>query len=340
MQIVIFLLIALFFCPFELVGMKPVTVIMGMQSQLDRPEGIDFSPKGNLLAVANSRSNAVSLYRRIGKKGARFEKTPSCVIQDDLLLKFVHEVRFSACGKYLAAISRDSHFAAIFKQSKTSSSVFESRPHCVIGGDDSLLNFPTSLSFVPEGYCLAICNRLASGITFHKQRHHSDISFDTVPYWHLSEEAFGQFHLAAPHGIAISRDGEFLAATHKSFYQNDMGTGHSALAIYRLGYEGGVTLQLPPLQVFNYDDTPLHSVAFHPSGNFLLVSNERAGVFLFQKCNGEFVQVKEIPIEVIQISQDFFEGPKGVAFSPTGDCLAITTVLGKVLLYPFDPDRK
>lgn len=340
MTTILFLLTALLFCPLELVGMKPVTVIMGIQAQLDRPEGIDFSPKGDLLAVANSRSNTVCLFRRIGKKGARFEKMPSCVIQDDVHLKFVHDVRFSACGKYLAASSRDSHMAVIFKQSEINSSVFEKKPHYIIDGSDSLLNFPTSLSFIPEGHCLAVCNRQTSGITFHKQRDHEEASFEKAPYWHINEAAFRPYRLAAPHGIVLSHDGEFLAVTHKSFYLNDTGRGQSAVAIYRLSYEGGVKLQLPPLQIFNYDDIPVHSLSFHPSGKFLLVSNERAGVLLYRKYNGEFVQVEEISIEVVQIAPDIFEGPKGVAFSPSGDCLAITTVMGKVLLYSFDPDKK
>jgi hypothetical protein len=56
------------------VDSAPTTVIGEEDYELDRPEGVAFSPSGEYVAVANALVDKVTFYRRIGDQGSAYEK--------------------------------------------------------------------------------------------------------------------------------------------------------------------------------------------------------------------------------------------------------------------------
>ena len=75
----------------------------------------------------------------------------------------------------------------------------------------------------------------------------------------------------------------------------------------------------------------VHSVAFHPSGEFFAITKERLGVevFKWRPTTKSISQIESIRIFL----GGHGKGAKGLVFTSDGAQLAVTTTLGEVLFF-------
>jgi len=306
-----------------LINDTPTTIIQGNSSRLNQPEGVVFSLSDECIAVANALGNTISIYKRIGDGGSLYENEPSFIIDDKDNFNYPHDVKYTPNGKYLGVISRWNSTAAIYRTKNSSGSSFSTKPSWKLKGSSSKLNHPASLDFSPSGNILVICNRRGS-ITFHKKKSHKSGEYHQSPYQEITQRQLLKYGISNPHGVAFSPDGNTIATVHKKYFMNPASDGQSALVIFEKSSPNSTNFNPAPSFVSYAGTKGLHSIAFHPSGNYLAVSDGISDVYIYQRSEGnEFVLVHTIKVPG-ETPED--EGPKGMAFSRSGDCLAVTVV--------------
>lgn len=294
----------------------PATIMKDRSSELDRPEGISFSPNREYIATANSHNNTITFYKRIEENV--YETVPAFSIQgNESKLDFPHDLAFSPDGRHLAVANRQGNSITIYSNINSNNT-----PLAVIQ-----IVAPNSVKYSPNNDFIAVAN--SHTITFH--RIHGDI-YDQTPYQMIKSS-----ERSVLNSLDFSKDGEFLAIaaidTHSVIiYQKNSDS-----------YTHVQTLQ----QNLCYP----HSVSFHPSGDYLVVSNAQG-----RKNVNFFVKGSSKPILTLEITQMYEEstihlidqlhrrgGCKGVAFSSDGTCLAVTQNLSTppfsvnvLLVYPVE----
>jgi len=94
---------------------EPSTVIEGVNSAVNHPEGVAFSPSGNILAVVNALENYISFYSRIDNDSTKFETTPIAILTGpETLMDYPHDISYSPDGKKIAIASRGSNNITLF----------------------------------------------------------------------------------------------------------------------------------------------------------------------------------------------------------------------------------
>jgi DNA-binding beta-propeller fold protein YncE len=311
---------------------KPSTIISGEGTQLERPEGISFSPSGDCLAVANSSGDSVTIYSRIGNEGIEYDPIAACVIHNSKVLEYPHDVDFSPCGQYLVVANRNKHCISFFRRSSINSCQFESSPYFNLRGKRTKLQLPAGVAYSPVGNFLVVANRQGNGkITFYSpnMKKGKSNSFKKTPFYETTARDMQSLNIGASHDVAISSDGNTVAVVHKKYVGEY--SRNSALVIYENQAEFSKLPHFVPTYVKNFGVSCLHSISFHPSGKYLAVSDEREDVMIFQRVEktNAFELITSIPID----KQGNVEGAKGVAFSPQGDCIAISTMIPEILIY-------
>lgn len=298
----------------------PSHVINGSVSNLDRPEGISFSPSGDILAIANSHGYSITLYRRVGSSGVQYEKKPFLVVQDAALLSYPHDIEFSPCGKFLAVASRDNNSLVFFPVSGNNVS---SKPHAIIKGATTHLNLPASVSFHPQTHTIGVANRAGTiSLTFYKKN--GEGLYGSTPLKEIHYDKLLAKNLSNPHAMAFSPDGKLFGVVHKRVCANS--PGKSALAIWDVE-------RMAPIFISEHGCECLHSLSFHPTGKYVAVTNEQKDVIIFERNGDTFAHCNTIKVE----KKNHFEGPKGVAFTPCGNYIAFTTMEPAILFYPIKP---
>jgi hypothetical protein len=97
------------------------------QNKLERFEGIDLSPSGDVLAIATSETNAVLLFRR--RADGRFEDGPYQTIDGS---EYPHDVSFSNWknGELLAVAQRAGAIAIYCRVGEDVATLTPRRPGC------------------------------------------------------------------------------------------------------------------------------------------------------------------------------------------------------------------
>jgi 6-phosphogluconolactonase (cycloisomerase 2 family) len=305
---------------------RPSAFIISKDKSLTRPEGLAFTRKGDLMAVGNSDAHSVSVF---ASKNGLYSDTPCCVLSDPTFLSYVHDVAFSPCGQYLAAVAREDHSVSIFRRSKADALAFEAKPICTLKGPDSHVRYPAALRFHPSGDYLAVANRQHSGVTLHRFDRNSGF-FANAPHQMVSEADLLKHGLAAPHGLDFTPDGKYLVVVHKRFLGTDNPDGVSAITFYRWD-EASARLEDEPIHVTAKAQVPLHSASFHPSGRFFAVSEERRDVEVFE-WRPSIARIRQVDsISIFRCG--YRDGPKGACFTADGKSIAVTTLCDQVLYY-------
>jgi DNA-binding beta-propeller fold protein YncE len=237
---------------------------------LQRFEGIAFSPSGNTIGVATLDTNTVFLFRR--KPDGLFEDAPySSIHGSRSKLNNPHDLSFSLSGETeLLAVAQRSGSICIYQKHQTTSD-YSTDPVFEIRGREAKLNFPDGVAFVPpdDGY-LAACNLKTSTITFYRNTSGLSVGFELKPVFRLKERS-----LYRPDGLTFSQCGTWLAVANH---------GNHTVSIYerRRIVCSGQEVQYGPRPVTIIRDPGLrhpHSVAFTPKTNHLVVTNSGANYF-------------------------------------------------------------
>ena len=314
------------------VSKSPNTRIGGATSKLVRPEAVAFTASGDLMAVANSAGHAITIYKKKDGTATEYHNAPCSIIQTKEFLNYVHDISFSPDEKNLVAASREGHTLTLFERNTAYPYVFGPEPFWTFWGKDSGLGFPASVAFDPSGDYLAVCNRAnGRGISVYKKLPSSPGLFDPKPVQVITEEQLAQEGLAACHGLAFSPDGKHLAVTHKRFHKNSKAQGVSGLALFNWSPAAIEPLNPTPALFLAYPCACLHSLAFHPSGILLAVTNEVEDVTIYEleKSPLSLTRIASIPID----RKGNKEGPKGVGFTADGKKIAVTTASDEVLFF-------
>lgn len=313
----------------------PSTIIRDKFSELDRPEGVTFSPSGKYIAAANSLIDSVTFYKRIGDHGSVYEKTPAFSIKGkESKLNYPHDIAFSPDGHHLAVANRIGNSITIYKKNNFND-YYNTKPIAVIQGEFSGVINPDSVRYSPTDQVIAVANLGNSSIAFY---HYMDDVYEQIPYQIIQD---APDILLVPDGLDFSMDGELLAVTSHDT--------HSVLIYQQIPRSGGKYTSKPteiiqgPNTNFHYP----HSVSFHPTKKYLLVSSSEGqkNINIFQKISDNFPRYSSKPLLSLEITHMYEEstkhllgqlhqegGCKGVSFSPDGTSLAITQNLSADLL--------
>lgn len=325
------------------IGKTPTTLIRGGDSsELDRPEGVAFTPSGNYVAVANSLANTITFYNQIDV--GIYENTVSFSISGATSqLDYPHDLSFSPDGNHLAVANRHGNTITIYKKNGFDNT-YDSIPFAIITGEASQIMGPDAVTYSPVENIIAVANKYTNSLTFY---HYQKDKYEQVPY-QVIQNAF----LKVPDGLAFSRDGALLAVTSHDF--------HAAVIFQRMNDSQDHYFD-HPLQVLQGEEAQLcypHSLAFHPLKNDLAIScsQGRKNLQLFVKeSETAYSNSPELSLEIldmydastIALIEHLQEegGVKGIAFAPDGKSLAITQNLchdslqlpepvGVVAIYP------
>jgi hypothetical protein len=237
---------------------------------LQRAEGIAYSSRGDVLAVATSEADTVFLFRR--KPDGQFETTPySSISGPESKLAYPHDIAFtpSPGGELMAVAQRGG--AITFYQRDESRGTYGPTPVFELRGPATRLSYSDALAFVPPDHGhLAVCNLQSNTVSFYRRSAGPAVRFELEPICELQHESIVQ-----PDGLAFSRCGRWLAICNH---------GKHTVSIFRRRsrlFSWG-KLRYGPRPVTVIKDPSLrfpHSAAFSPETDHLIVTNAGANYF-------------------------------------------------------------
>jgi DNA-binding beta-propeller fold protein YncE len=280
-------------------------------NNLQRFEGIAFSPCGNKLGVATADTNTIFLFRR--KPDGGFEDAPySSIAGPGSRLNYPHDLSFSSTGnRDLIAVAQRSGSICIYERDARNDS-YGSEPVFEITGASTGLNFSDGVAFVPpDNEYVAVCNALIHKLTFYRKAPGPGIAFTSEPAFELQHRSIN-----TPDGLAFTDCGRWLAVAnhgnHTVSIHERRGDGEYKARASTIIRDGG--LRYP------------HSVAFTPKTNHLVVTSAGANYFsVYESVRGWFgTRWSRSPVlrQIVGPDDVFQEvnsrnkqegGPKGVA---------------------------
>lgn len=318
----------------------PKTSIEGPLSGIVHPEGICFSPTGDFVAIANAKADSVTFYNRIGNSGAIYETEPAFTIQGPRTkLLYPHDLSFTPDGAYLAVASARGKLVAIFKKSQEHP-YYEPVPCTIIKKNQLRLKQAQAVKYSPVENIIAVANVVEDTIALYR---FSGEKYSSQPYQIIKGS---RDLLCNLDGLAFSSDGELLAVI--SHIQ------HAVLIFQRIPQSEGL-YTTEPVEILQGPETNLcfpHSLSFHPSNDYLVVSNAggKKTLNVFKKISDDFPHYSTTPVQTLEIYnpetihlQDQHPeegGVKGVAFSLDGSQIGLcSSDIGnedkRVIIYPF-----
>jgi DNA-binding beta-propeller fold protein YncE len=286
-------------------------------NNLQRFEGIAFSPSGNIIGVATSDTNTVFLFRR--KTNGLYEDTPYWTINGPKSgLNYPHDLSFSVSGDTeLLAVAQRAGSISVYEKNKTNDN-YSTEPIFEICGPETRLNYSDGVAFVPPNNdYLAACNLRNSRITFYRKISGSSIGFKLEPIFELKHRS-----IFRPDGLAFSESGEWLAVANH---------GNHTVSIYQRRNMTFLRRELKyrrrPVAIIK--DPTLrypHSVAFTPKTNHLVVTNAGANYFSVYQPESHYSKTRwsqspvvqkalgpEVIFKEVNARNKMEGGPKGVA---------------------------
>ncbi len=318
-----FLLSSLTLQSAEIVDQNPVGVIQGIDSLIRHPEGIAFSPSGDLVAIANSEGGNILFFLSSDCCISSSQVSPIYVIDGlNSPLGYPHDLSFSPDGEHLAVACRGNNRIMIYKRN-IGNDFYEQEPFVVIEGNQLQLPGINAVKYSPTGNCLGVCDVAGHQIAFFL---YNNDTYESLPYQVIQAP---EDILYQPDGLAFSSDGRLLAVTSH-------GT-HSLLIFEKTSSSEG-KYSASPVEILKGEETNFcftHSVCFHPLDDTLAVSSAggRKTLSLFKKVSDTVPRYSIVPSqtfeiynpETIHLQQYNKEegGVKGVAFSPDGKILGL-----------------
>lgn len=322
----------------NLIQPKPITIITGEESGLNRPEGIDFSPSGDCIAVANSNLNSIVIYNRIGTSGSNYETKPSSTIEGSQShLNYPHDVSFSPDGKHLAVANRYGNSVTIYKKNKNGS--FHSTPTVEIGAPKVKFSGAGAVAYSPKRKILAVADSYNNAVLLFRYKNNH---YEKKPYCILELSS-----LEIPDGLCFSPDGKRLAISYHSTH---------AIAIFKRSKYSSYLFNSDPECLIKCDELKYpHSVSFHPSNQYLVISSAggTSSVNVFKKQSEGSPQFTSSPVQTIVTynPQTIYMqrecpdecGAKGIALSKDGKTIAVCNPdlieSDTIFIYDFKPNH-
>lgn len=308
--------------PATIVDHHPIGIIEGTESMINHPEGIAFSPSGNLVAIANAGGSNVLFFQASDCCSTGTKSQPVFVINGlDSPLKYPHDLDFTLDGEHLAVACPGDNRVIIYKRN-VQSGFYEEKPLAVIEGSKGGLLAISAVKYCPNGNYLGVCDVAGYQIALY---HYNGENYDSMPYQVIRAPSD---ILKQPDGLGFSKDGKWLAVTSHG--------NHSVLIFERkfLSQEYSNT----PAEILKGEETLFtftHSLCFHPIDDTLIVSSAggRKTLSLFKKISELVPRYTSSAAQAIEIynpetiyMQEFYPeegGVKGITISPDGKILGI-----------------
>lgn len=230
-----------------------------------RPEGVAFSPCGGFVAIAEAGGNRVSVYAR-GAPGSPARTT--CRIEGPASgIDYPHDVDFSPDGRLLAVANRTGAAITFYARRTSAPGLYGPEPAWTVGGRRARLTYSEGVRFVPpSGAYVAAVSLANSSVNFYRRGWLRRSRFGSRPCFRLRGPAT---KLHEPDGLSFSPDGSLLAVAN-----------HGAQTVTVYARRGRSIAYGPePVAVLGSGASRFrypHSVAFHPDGMHLAVSNAGA----------------------------------------------------------------
>lgn len=152
--------------PSDVLIYTPTSIIKGRKSNLNRPEGIAFSPTSDCIAIANAHANSVCFYKRANSNDLVYESIPFFIINGSASrLKYPHDLSFSPDGRHLAVANRHGNRVTIYKKNPNDC-YFNRKPIAVLKGAGSRIACPNAVKYAPAGNICAVANIEGNTVTF------------------------------------------------------------------------------------------------------------------------------------------------------------------------------
>lgn len=306
-------------------------------NQLQRFEGVRFSPDGNVLAVVASDANTVFLFQRA--ENGRFEEVPFSFVTGGFSgLEYPHDVSFSDIGDtHLLAVAQRAGAISIFERPR-SERYFRREPAFEIRGGKTGFRNSDAVAFIPSDDAhLAACDLAKNTVSFFQKTSETPMEFGLQPVFKLNHPS-----LSDPDGLAFSDCGRWLAVGNH---------GNHTVCVFKrpsdVLADDGICYELAPVSVIA--DPSLrhpHSVAFTPRTNHLVVTSAGMNYFSVHEpaeTPGGMAWSNEPVLRVVVGSEHIFKevnaknkmegGPKGIAIH--GSNIAVCSPQCGVKIYTF-----
>ena len=226
--------------------------IEGSFSQINRPEGIAFSPLGDLVAVACTQTNAVTIYEM---SSVLTMADPN--ISPITSLPFAgrpHDVSFSPDGNHLAVASRRFNKVMIHSRNAATGK-FDIHPFSIIDASLGNIRMAAAVKYHPTKNELAIADSWGNRVSIYR---YEGKNYEDFPYQSIAnDQVFGA------DGISFSSDGNLLAVSSHDT--------HNIMIFER----DGELFSDQFIQILRGEETHCaypHSSFFHPRDDSLVVS--------------------------------------------------------------------
>jgi DNA-binding beta-propeller fold protein YncE len=232
---------------------------------ISRPEGVAFSPCGGFVAIAEAGGDRVSVHAR-GSNGTP-PREPCRLEGPTSGIDYPHDVDFSPDGRLLAVANRTGAAVTLYTRRNGEPGRYGPRPVWTIGGRRARLTYSEGVRFVPPlGNYIAAVSLANASVNFYRRGWLRRSRFATRPCFRLRGP---ETKLHEPDGLAFSPDGALLAVANH---------GAHTVTIYARRARS-ISYGPAPVAVLGtgaYRFHCPHSVAFHPDGLHLAISNAGA----------------------------------------------------------------
>lgn len=294
---------------------------------LDRPESVSVSHSGSKVVVSNTRARSIAVFSFVKRWFGPPKLRLHDLVVDRDLFNYAHGAVFGPADQSIIALGEYSHRMTAFDVAGRDREPAERVLWRLCGSDDGL-EHPADLALHPSGRWLAVANRVAAGLSLYTIQ---DESNETPPSLsvRLSTPSLNTLGLAAPHGVAISNCGRFMFLTHKPYHKNLEDSGRSAVSVFACGAECPSVEQMQPIATYDYDHAQLHHIAVHPTSSLIAITNSQGDADLLGWDPETHTLEHRGAIDIYRVG----EGAKGIAFTPSGEHVMITTELNEVLFF-------
>jgi DNA-binding beta-propeller fold protein YncE len=300
-------------------------------------EGVALSPSGDLVAVAESEADRVSLFSRSGDPAR-----PVGVLEGPGSgIAYPHDVDFSPDGRLLAVANRNSASITLYARSAGDGPPYGTTPVWTVHRHRSRLGYPDGVKFVPpRGVYLAAVNLTRNSVTFYRRHRLRRSRYGLRPSFVLEG---AETRMVQPDGLGFTEDGSLLAVANH---------GGGTVTIYARRGRGPAYHPTPVAEIGGASarlSCP-HSAAFTRGGAYLAVSNAGGRtVGVYRRVPGSDPRApgwSASPVlEVDACDPTTFDatnranrqegGAKGIAFA--ADCLAICNGAFGLRLHRLEP---
>jgi len=184
---------------------KPFFTLEGASSHLSYPHDVCFSLDGSHVAVTNSLSNAITIYK---KNDFCYDLKPITTIQGEQSeLLHPNSVRYAPQGNFIAVANLLKNTISFYRYH---GDVYEQEPYQVIESVNHILDRPDGLSFTTDGELLAVTSHDGNAVAIYQQVPNSEGLYSQEPVEIIQGEGS---NLLYPHSVSFHPTNKYLAVS-------------------------------------------------------------------------------------------------------------------------------